>query len=122
MMYLILFVIGGAAYNMLEYLWRGYSHWTMAIDGGLCLVGIVAICTKTDINYIYKVLAGAILITAVEFVSGIIINRIFRLDVWDYSAMPYNIMGQICPGYTLLWVALCVPLVAMITLIKNYLA
>ena len=122
MEYLIVFLTGGAAYNILEYLWRGYSHWTMTIDGGLCLVGIVAICTRTNLSFIYKVLASAMLITAVEFVSGIIINRIFQLNVWDYSAMPYNILGQICLGYTLLWTAPCVPLVAIITPIANHLS
>lgn len=116
---LIVFLIGGTAYNILEYLWRGYSHWTMTIDGGLCLLGIVAICTGTNINYIGKVLASAMLITAIEFVSGIIINKIFQLNVWDYSAMPYNILGQVCLGYTLLWTVLCVPLVAVITPIAN---
>ena len=119
MAYLIIFLIGGAAYNILEYLWRGYSHWTMTIDGGLCLLGIVIICTGTSISFIHKVLASAMLITAVEFVSGIIINKVFQLNVWDYSAMPYNILGQICLGYTLLWTILCVPLVTVITLIEN---
>ena len=119
MTYLILFLIGGVSYNILEVLWRGYSHWTMTIDGGLCLVGIFAICTKTNLHYIPKVLASALLITAVEFVSGILINRIFQLNVWDYSAMPYNVLGQICLGYTLLWTMLCIPLVAVITLVGN---
>lgn len=118
-MYLIVFCIGGVAYNLLEYLWRGYSHWTMTIDGGLCLMGIYALCTITDMNYIYKVISSALLITGIEFLSGLIVNRVFHMGVWDYSHMPYNIMGQICPGYTLLWTALCVPLVAVITLIGN---
>ncbi len=118
-MYVALFLIGGAAYNILEYLWRGYSHWTMSIDGGICLVGIFAICTKTDLNFIYKVLASACFITVVEFISGLVINRYFKLNVWDYSDVPYNLLGQICPRYTLLWVALCVPVVAVIDLIYN---
>lgn len=119
MEYLIIFLIGGIAYNILEYLWRGFSHWTMTIDGGLCLVGIVAICTGTVIPFVFKVIACALFITAVEFVSGIIINKILRLNVWDYSAIPHNILGQICLRYTLLWTALCIPLTAVITLIAT---
>ncbi len=118
-MYLALFLIGGAAYNVLEYFWRGYSHWTMAIDGGICLVGIFAICTKTELNFIYKVLLSACLITTVEFVSGLVINKYFKLNVWDYSDVPYNILGQICPRYMLLWVALCVPVVAVIDIMYS---
>ncbi|MBQ7901656.1 MAG: hypothetical protein IJ365_06815 [Clostridia bacterium] len=119
MIYLTLFMIGGAAYNILEYIWRGYSHWTMAIDGGICLIGIFAICTKSDINFIYKVLASSLLITTVEFISGLIINKAFKLNVWDYSNVPYNIMGQICPRYSILWTALCIPIVAAFTLIEK---
>ena len=116
MKYIMIFLTGGAAYNIIEYLWRGYSHWTMAIDGGICLVGIYLICRFTDMNYVYKVLCCSALITTVELVSGIIINKILHWNVWDYSAMPFNFMGQICFTYTLLWTALCIPVVAVIDL------
>lgn len=119
MKFIILFLTGGAAYNVIEYLWRGYSHWTMAIDGGICLVGIYLITTYTDINFIYKVLCCSALITLVELVSGLIINRMLHWDVWDYSALPMNFLGQICFSYTVLWTALCIPIVAIIDLINE---
>ena len=121
-MYLIIFCIGGIAYNLLEYIWRGHSHWTMTIDGGLCLVGIVLLCTKSDISFIYKVFACALLITTIELISGLVINKIFHMEVWDYSDLPYNFMGQICLRYSILWMGLCVPIVAMISLVQNTLA
>ena len=68
-MYFLIFILGGLSYNILEYFWRGHSHWSMTIDGGICLVGIYLICTKTELNFIYKIIAGALFITAVEFVS-----------------------------------------------------
>lgn len=120
-MYFLIFILGGLSYNILEYFWRGHSHWSMTIDGGICLVGIYLICTKTELNFIYKIIAGALFITAVEFVSGLIFNKLLRLNVWDYSDYPYNILGQICPRYTLLWLALCVPVVTVInTFTKSY--
>ena len=115
----MLFLIGGVSYNILEYLWRGYSHWTMTIDGGLCLVGIVLLCTKSDISYIYKVFACTLLITAIELASGLIINKLFHMGVWDYSDQACNFMGQICLRYSILWMGLCVPIVALISLIQN---
>lgn len=120
-MYFLIFLLGGLAYNVLEYLWRGYSHWSMTIDGGICLLGIFIICTKTNLNFIYKVVAGAVFITIIEFLSGIIFNKILNMGVWDYSQYPYNIMGQICPRYTLLWFALCIPIVTIIDIFgKSY--
>ena len=120
MKYIFIFLVGGASYNLVEYLWRGYSHWTMTVDGGICLVGIYMICTYTDMNFIYKVMSGAMLITAVELASGLIINKLLKMIVWDYSDIPMNFMGQICLPYSLLWVALCIPLMAIIELVVNH--
>lgn len=36
----LLFLIGGALYYCIEILWRGHSHWTMAVVGGICFVVI----------------------------------------------------------------------------------
>lgn len=119
MKYFILFLLGGTAYNIIEYLWRGYSHWTMAIDGGICLVGIYFICTASEMNFVYKVICASGLITVVEFISGIVINKILGWNVWDYSALPLNFMGQICLTYTILWTGLCIPVVALIDLINE---
>ena len=40
---------------------------------------------------------------AVEFLSGCVLNLWLCLDVWDYSGLPGNVLGQICPAYGLLW-------------------
>lgn len=45
-------------------------------------------------------------ITATEFVAGLILNVWLGLGVWDYSNMPFNLLGQICLPFTLAWVAL----------------
>ena len=46
--------------------------------------------------------AGAGMITAVELVTGLLVNRDF--GVWDYRGQPGNIFGQICPVFMALWV------------------
>ena len=45
-------------------------------------------------------------ITMMEFVTGLILNVWLGLGVWDYSKLPGNLMGQICPQFTLLWLIL----------------
>ena len=47
---------------------------------------------------------GAMGITALEFVTGCVVNLWLGWGVWDYSGLPGNIMGQICLQYTVLWV------------------
>ncbi len=102
---LVLFSVGGAIYIMIEMLWRGYSHWSMFIVGGLCfvLIGLINEYYSYDIPLIWQMMIGACIVTAVEFVSGCIINLWLGLNVWDYSDMPFNIWGQVCLPYMVLW-------------------
>jgi uncharacterized membrane protein len=30
------------------------------------------------------------------------------MNVWDYSDMPFNLLGQICPSFSLLWVGIAI--------------
>ena len=53
-----------------------------------------------------QAVAGALISTAAELVTGCIVNIRLGWGVWDYSDMPGNLLGQICPQFALLWVAL----------------
>ena len=47
------------------------------------------------------------LVTVVELVMGVVLNLWLGLGVWDYSGLPFNLLGQICPQYSALWWGLC---------------
>ena len=49
---------------------------------------------------------GTILITVFEFILGYILNIKLGLGIWDYSNIPFNIMGQICLPFSFLWFVL----------------
>lgn len=102
--YIILLLIGGMAYYCIELLARGFSHWTMFLVGGICfiLIGIINEITP-KIPLIQQMLLSAVIITAVEFVSGCILNLWLGLNIWDYSENFGNILGQICPRHTIYW-------------------
>ena len=102
---LILFMIGGISYIIIELLWRGYTHWTMFLLGGICFIyaGIQNEHTEWDKPLIIQSLQTAIFITFAEFVTGCIVNLLFNLHVWDYSNLPLNLFGQICLPFTIIW-------------------
>lgn len=50
-----------------------------------------------------QMLCGSFIITLNEFFTGIIVNLILKWNVWDYSDIPLNIMGQICIPFMILW-------------------
>lgn len=101
----ILFALGGIFYIIIELLWRGSSHWTMFILGGLCffLIGIINEMFSFKTPLLPQMIIGMLIITSLEFVTGWIVNIKLGMNVWDYSYMPFNIMGQICLPYMGLW-------------------
>lgn len=104
--YLILFDTGGLLYVLLELLWRGWSHWTMFILGGICFIalGLINEVFPWDMPLWKQMLAGACIVTALEFITGCIVNLWLGWDVWDYSKMPGNILGQVCPQFFMVWI------------------
>lgn len=100
-----LFCIGGLVYCGIEMIYRGRTHWTMFLVGGLCflLCGSINELFDWDMLIWKQMFICAIGITIIEFVSGIIINVIFKLNVWDYSNVPLNILGQICLPFSIIW-------------------
>lgn len=101
------FLIGGAVYSMLEILWRGYTHWSMTLTGGLCFLALYALhAYARPLSFFVRCLLGALAVTALEFSAGCVVNLWLGWHVWDYSGAPLNLLGQICPAYTLLWFAL----------------
>ena len=101
----MLFNIGGLIYFILEILWRGYSHWTMYILAGICFLIIGELNESFEYKdpLIFQMIYGSIIITVLEFIFGIVLNKILGLGIWDYSNMPFNLMGQICLPFTILW-------------------
>ena len=110
-----LFMTGGALYFLFETLWRGYSHWTMFVLGGLCfvLVGGLNEFLPWEMPLLHQMLLGGLIITIGELLTGIVVNLWLGWNVWDYSALPGNLWGQICPQYSLLWVLLSGPIIIL---------
>lgn len=111
---IVLLMIGGTIYFCIEMLWRGHSHWTMALVGGICFIAIGAIneYIPWEMGMVQQSLIGACLTTTIEFVSGLILNVWLGMGIWDYSNMPFNLLGQICLPFFFAWVLLaCIAIV-----------
>lgn len=107
---LFLFIFGALTYVNIEIMFRGYSHWTMIILGGLCFIVVGLINNILPWNMVIELqaLIGAVLITSLEFVVGLIVNVNLGWDIWDYSNVPFNFLGQICLPFSLLWYMLSI--------------
>ena len=116
----LIYFLGSVAYQWIEILWRGYTHWTMGIVGGVCLVIIYrANCRFENLYLPIKAGLSALVITTVELLSGVVINKIFHMHVWDYSNLPFNLWGQISLVYSVLWFFLCIPAIILCKIIRH---
>lgn len=116
----LLYLIGATGYYALEVAFRGHSHWSMAICGGLCLCLIfLANRRLLRLPLLLRALVGALIITAVEFAAGCLLNLHLGWHVWDYSSLPYNLWGQIAPLYSALWFALSIPICLSFSLVEK---
>ena len=102
-------MIAGCIYLLIELAWRGRTHWTM-----LPLAAVIFVCAgvlderENPPPFWAQVAIGTIIATALEFVAGLILNVWIGLGVWDYSNLPWNVLGQICPQFTLAWAILMI--------------
>lgn len=107
--YLFLFLIGGTSYFNIEILWRGYSHWTMFVLGGIAFLfcGLINEVTSWDYPLWKQVLRADAFVIIAEFITGCIVNLWLGWNVWSYKNLPGNILGQTCPQFALLFAPLC---------------
>ena len=120
--YALLFILGAVGYASIEIIWRGRTHWSMMIAGGLCFIlfSMVAEALRGR-SILLKAVTCAVGVTAIEFIFGVVFNIWLGMDVWDYSHVPFNIMGQICPMFSLLWVGIAIAFLPLADAInKNY--
>jgi len=120
-----LFAIMGLIYLCIEVVFRaifspvagaaflafmGYSSLWMIPIGGLCgvLLGFLnrkSIFKKLPIAI--QSVIGACGVLVVEFISGLILNMGFGLNLWSYASIPLNILGQVCLPFGILWFLIC---------------
>ncbi len=122
----VLWMTGGLFYFYLEIAFRNYSHYSMIICGGFCfvIVGTIGKYILEKESNILKAVAlimffGALVITTLELFTGIIVNLKLNMGVWDYSSMKYNVYGQICLTYTMIWSLLSLLCVFVANTIEN---
>ena len=119
--YALLTLVGGSVYVLIEITFRGYSHISMFAVGGLCL----ALISLTDVSFprlglIPKSAVCGIIISLAELTAGIVLNVYMDLRIWDYSSLRFNLLGQICPQFSLIWAALSIPAIYLSRFLRRF--
>ena len=106
----LFFLLGSLLYPLIEVIYRGYTHISMSLLGGICFCAV----RMTDLalgngRIFLKAFLSSVIITQLEFICGVVVNLGMGLSVWDYSHLPFNLAGQICPLFSFFWFLLTLP-------------
>ena len=105
-----LFLAGGYLYGLVEILYRGRTHPSMFLLGGVCLVCIGGVRRAwPGAPLAKKMLVSGAHITVAELICGIVVNVILDMGVWNYSDVPFNLLGQICLPCSAAWCRVALP-------------
>ncbi len=96
----VLFYLGGTAYMILEFAWRGWSHGSMFLLGGTCFLLLGKVGRRLWLPA--RLILSAGMVTALELLTGLLVNR--NYEIWDYRALPFQFLGQISLIFSLLWI------------------
>ncbi|WMJ78517.1 MULTISPECIES: putative ABC transporter permease [unclassified Sedimentibacter] len=109
--YAVLLIYGGVIYYFIELIYRGYSHYAMILVGGLCFIciGLLNELYTYKIPLIKQMFISSFIVTVIEFIAGVVLNMWLKLDIWDYSTLRFNILGQISLQTSVVWFFLALP-------------
>lgn len=123
---MLLWTWGGALYFLLEVAYKTITghperiSWTM-------LVLAVVLCVPVERSGAelpwecplwLQALVCAALVTVTEFAAGCVLNLWLGLNVWDYSALPFNLLGQICLPFFFVWFGICMVFIPVFDLLR----
>lgn len=66
-------------------------------------LSFIGLSENSPLGILVKILFIGISLTLIEFIAGLIFIKGMNLKLWDYSKRKGNIMGIICPLFSLLW-------------------
>ena len=112
---MLLWTWGGTVYFLLEVAYKTLTgrpeaiSWTMLVLAVILTIPVERCGAEMpwESPLWLQALCCAALVTAAEFLAGLILNVWMGLGVWDYSDLPGNVLGQICPMFTVIWWVLC---------------
>ena len=111
----LLWCFGGTVYFLLEVAYKTLTghperiSWTRLVLAILLTVPVERCGAQLpwDIPLWIQAICCAVLVNAVELAAGVVLNLWLGLDIWNYSDLPFNLWGQICPRFFAVWLLLC---------------
>ncbi len=82
---------------------RGFIHGPICPIYGVGALTVYFILKPFSHNYIILYFCGTILATTLEYITAIIMQKIFGCIWWDYNDKPFNYKGILCLESSIAW-------------------
>lgn len=93
---------------------RGFLNGPICPIYGFGVVAVVVLLSAYKSNLVILYITSIIVVTALEWVTGFILEKLFHNKWWDYSDMPLNLNGYVCLLFSLIWGVACVIIMKVI--------
>lgn len=103
-----------AAWKEHRFVNRGFLNGPICPIYGVGVGIVVQFLSPYKDNLLLLYIASVVLVTALEWLTGFILEKIFHNKWWDYSNMPLNLNGYVCLLFSLIWGVACVAIVDFI--------
>ena len=82
---------------------RGFLRLPMLplYGSGAVMMLWVSLPVRDSLPLVY--ISGSIAATALEYVTGAVMERLFKVRYWDYSSQPFQLRGYICLSSSIAW-------------------
>ena len=97
-----------AAFRSHSFVNRGFLNGPLCPVYGCGVLAVVVILYPLHRNLFLLFLCSFVLVSAIEFLTGFLLEKLFHNKWWDYSERKFNICGYICPLFSILWGVGCV--------------
>lgn len=93
---------------------RGFLNGCVCPIYGIGVVLILICLTPINKNVFVLFAASFALTSVLEFLTGFILEKLFKTKWWDYSKEHFNIKGYVCLKYSILWGLACIIVVDLV--------
>lgn len=102
-----------AAFKEHHFVNRGFLNGPICPIYGFGVSTVILFLTPFQDNLLLLYLISTIVVTALEWVTGFLLEKLFHSRWWDYSNMPLNLNGYVCLLFSLIWGVACVFIVKL---------
>ncbi|MCI5650592.1 MAG: putative ABC transporter permease [Fusicatenibacter sp.] len=82
---------------------RGFVNGPLLTIYGTGAVTVYLILRPVEDKWYFLYFGGMMVATVLEYVTGVLMEKIFHAHWWDYSDQKFNFQGKICLGSSIAW-------------------